>query len=93
MAWNFTEEDLRGRIDDLEAVVNGLMIYIAAKELGGELDSESAKVKDFLKSNTARPMSSRLKQTGGVAGDGYWDGLPSGKIPSLREKLKSAGLP
>ncbi len=92
MAWKPTEEDLRGRIDDLEAIVNGLMVYIAAKEIGVHLNSDDEKAKDFLRSNVMRPTSSRLKQTGAIAGDGYWDSLASGKIPELREKLQAAGL-
>ncbi|SOC47104.1 hypothetical protein SAMN05892877_12711 [Rhizobium subbaraonis] len=91
-----TQADITGRIDDLEAIVNGLMIYIAAKEAGINLNTEDPKTQDFLKKHVFREMKYRLTRrgvdNGGQplvnAGDGYWDSLAAGKIPTLVEELK-----
>ena len=90
------EGALLTRIDDLEAQINGLMIYIAAKEAGVNLDLEDEKTKAFLKANPARPEKIRqsiLKGVPGphaIAGDGVWEGLAVSKIPDYVEKLKAA---
>ena len=86
--------DLLSRIHDLEAVVNGLMIYIAAKEAGVTLDADDEKTKQFLKDNAVRPLTNREKmydKSQGapiLAGDGYWDSLAIDRIPGLVQKLK-----
>ena len=92
MAWTPTEDDVKGRIDDLEAMVNGLMIYIAAKEAGVSLDLDSATTKAFIRANILRPKDARLRQKGVKADDGYWDALASARVRELSEKLKAAPL-
>lgn len=84
-------DDLLGRIHDLEAVVNGLMIYIAAKEAGVTLDPESDAGKAFLKRNVVRPLEVRKAQYEGsvvVAADGYHDAAAIQRIPHLVQKIK-----
>ncbi|NZD62913.1 hypothetical protein HX900_17555 [Rhizobium sp. WYCCWR 11290] len=87
--------DLLSRIHDLEAVVNGLMIYIAAKEASVSLNTSDDKTKQFLAQNVIRPLAVREKmyEKGNgplvLAADGYWDGLASERIPNLIRKLKN----
>ncbi|WP_139790433.1 hypothetical protein [Rhizobium rhizosphaerae] len=89
-----TQAEITGRIDELEAIVNGLMIYIAAREAGVDLDPEDPKTKEFLKKNVARPFDARLTRpvpgTGPTvkSADGFWDSLAPSKIPTLVKKLK-----
>ncbi|MDV4183277.1 hypothetical protein R1521_32775 [Rhizobium brockwellii] len=86
--------DLLSRIHDLESVVNGLMIYIAAREAGVDLDTSDEKTRQFLQDNVMRPFSVRenMYEKGQgplvLAADGYWEGLASGRIPELVQKLK-----
>lgn len=85
--------DLLGRIHDLEAVVNGLMIYIAAKEAGVTLDPKSEDGRRFIKSNVARSYETRkaMYEDGSrdLAADGYHDSGPLQRIPDLVEKLRA----
>ncbi|AYD00015.1 hypothetical protein [Neorhizobium sp. NCHU2750] len=88
--------ELTTRIFDLEAQINGLMIYIAAKEAGITLDLNDPKTKEFIKANVARDFDARAKllppsdKPGALAGDGYWDGLAAARIPTLVAKLQAA---
>jgi len=54
------ENVVLARIDEIEAVVNGLIFYLSSKESGLELDLDDPKVKDFLRANVTRPFDSRL---------------------------------
>ncbi|HVI28095.1 hypothetical protein [Hansschlegelia sp.] len=83
------DENLRGRIDDLEAMVNGLVIAIAARDIGVTLDTRNPKVRDFYKANVARPWDARLQKSGAMAGNGYHDAGITGRIEDMAEKLKA----
>lgn len=83
------DENLRGRIDDLEAMVNGLVIAIAARDIGMTLDTEDPKVKAFYRANVGRPWDARLQKSGAMAGNGYHDAGITGRIEDMAEKLKA----
>lgn len=87
--------EMANRIFDLEAQINGLMIYIAAREAGVEFDPESPDAKAFFKANVVRDFDTRQRSLpessgspGAMAGDGYWDSLAAARIPELVKKLQ-----
>jgi hypothetical protein len=77
------------RIDELEAKLNGIIIYLAAKETDVTLDPDDASTKQFLRDNVSRQIDTRLNKTLPRACDGYWDSYALGKIPELAEKLRN----
>ncbi|MGV1856948.1 hypothetical protein [Rhizobium rhizogenes] len=86
---------LLARIEDLEAQLNGLLIYIAAKEVGITLDPDDQLTKDFLADNAVRPIERRQAEhrhpPGPItlAADGYWEALAAQAIPAISEKLRT----
>jgi hypothetical protein len=82
-------QEMARRIDALEALVNGLMIYIAAKEAGIELDDDSADTKTLVKDNLYRQSKHRLSNVG--EGDGFNELASIGRIQELVAQLRTAG--
>lgn len=85
---------LLARVEDLEAQLNGLMIYIAAKEADITLDADDQRTKTFLADNAVRTLARRQAEhrhpPGPItlAADGYWEALATENIPEIVEKLK-----
>lgn len=94
MADQPTMDELTTRIDDLEAVVNGLMTYIATKELGLEVSADELDAKSFFKTNVMRQYDARLTKNAPTdplvvkAVDGFFDALPFFRIADLKAKLR-----
>ncbi|KAF0097833.1 MAG: hypothetical protein FD144_4782 [Rhodospirillaceae bacterium] len=87
-----SEDEILGRIDELECLVNGLMIYIAAKEAGIELDPGEPKTRDFLKSHLLRQRQHRLNRTGQtMPEDGFIDAASLSRIQHLVKALRDLG--
>ena len=85
-----SEQEILGRIDELEGLVNGLMIYIAAKEAGVELDLKEPKTRDFLKSNVMRAREYRINRGGlSMPEDGFIDGGAIARVRDLVKALRS----
>lgn len=95
MAWTPTENenDVKGRIDDLEARVNGILLYIAAREAGVEPKIDDPKFKEFVASHVTRPWDARLLQQGPKASDGHHDAGAIGAILRYVRELKASFLP
>ena len=87
MATPPSNEVVLGRIDQLEAMLNGLFIYLAAKEEGVTLDLSDQKARDFIKDNVLREKQYRLKTTGQVVDDGHGEAMALSIIRDLREAL------
>ncbi|MBP2459599.1 MULTISPECIES: hypothetical protein [unclassified Rhizobium] len=88
-------QEMANKIFELEAQINGLMIYIASKEAGVELDPESPEAKSFFKTNVMRDYDTRQRSLppsteapSAMAADGYWDTLATARIPGLVRKLQ-----
>ena len=84
------EEQILGRIDDIEAMLNGLAIFVAAREADIKLDLEDDRTKAFIKDHLGRSTEFRLQKTGVMAGDGYMDAAAIAKAQKLVRELKDA---
>lgn len=82
-------QEMGRRIDALEALVNGLAIYIAAKEAGVELNEDSKETKAFVKANLYRLSKHRLSNVG--EGDGFNELVSIARIREFVAQLRTAG--
>lgn len=82
-----TEKDVRVRIDEIEARLNGLCMYLAAKEAGLGPDISDQTFRQFISATPLRPSNGLLCREEGP-GPGYGEVNTIFLIGDLARKLR-----